>query len=58
MTKRKPPLRTDDEHIAGVKRIDASPEEVGLSLLTPHARKMREKARQRRLAKTRAQSKS
>ena len=48
MTKPKPPLRTDDEHIAGVKRIDATPEAIARSLLTPKARQMREKARQKR----------
>ena len=45
MTKHKPPLKTDDKHIAGVKRIDATPEAIGRSLLTPKAREMREKAR-------------
>ena len=30
--KRKSPLRTDDKYIAGVRRIDASPQEIAQAL--------------------------
>lgn len=33
--KRKRPRRTDDKHIEGVERIDASPEEIARALFKP-----------------------
>ena len=44
--KPKPPLNTDDKYIAGVKRIDATPENIALALRRP---KTKAKSRKEKL---------
>ena len=39
---------TDDKHIAGVERIDASPEDIARALFAPNDRRVRAAAKARR----------
>ena len=57
--KRKPHLRTDEGgRPIDVEGINATPEAVGRAMLTPKAREMREKARQKRWGAPRASNKA